>query len=815
MKRASLFLAAALALSPAATAVAVERQESPPKRLSIEELTERALAAGDRLSPGRMPLPSTHAATLQWTPLGPSPIAHDYWSTGPAAGRVSAVIVDPRDGDVAYIAAAQGGVWKTLNAGTSWTPLTDGLTSLASGALAFDPRDPDVIWYGTGEQHYSGDSFYGDGLFRSDDAGASWSKIATATLVGSYIARVVPHRQNPETLFVASSRGVVRSFNGGASWVVRLGGRWCDDLVVHPTNSDRVYAAMQGGGIYRTDNAAANWTKLGGGLPVNGFGRIQLAIAASNPLVLYASFSDPGGSLLGTYRTNDGGDTWTSLPAPNYLGGQGWYDHAIIVDPLNPDRCFAGGVFPYDENTAGVVRTENGGASWDDVTVSVDGSWVHPDQHNFAFGPDGRLWLVNDGGVWRTSDGGAHWTNANGNLNITQFYSIDVHPSDGNRILGGTQDNGTTLYEGVAAWPQVIGGDGGYCLFLWNQPNLFYTTYVALAPIFEWDDGTFLGTVTGPWENLGDRAEFTLAPLVQDFGTPNTMLAGTYRVWRTNDRGQNWAPISGDLAGGGDVLTALSVVNGAPDHIYSGASSGRLYVTTDAATWVRRDTGLPRKPIFDIALDPSNALHAWISADTAAGGRVWRTADAGLTWTNASGNLPAGVRGLCLAADFGVSPPTVYLGTDYGVYRSSDDGATWHHENAGIPSLAVYDLKFGPAGELVAGTHGRGMWRGTLPPVAVEPSRAPAALALAATNPARAPARIEFTLPSATEVTLEVFDVTGRRVREIARGPRVAGTHRALWDGRDHDGAPVAGGVYFYQLRAGGDSRALRFVLLK
>jgi photosystem II stability/assembly factor-like uncharacterized protein len=812
---AASFMLAALA----AAGVLAEERESPPERISREQAMDVAARSADQAPLGAVMRNQTFGTTsiLQWEPLGPKPIEYDYWSTGPASGRVSAVLVDPRDADVVYIAAAQGGVWKSTDAGSSWAPLTDHLSSLASGALCFDPRNPDVIFYGTGEQHQSGDSFYGDGLFKSTNAGSSWSKIASRADVGSYIARVATNPQRPETLYVASSRGFVRSLNGGASWTVTQSDDWVFDLEQHPTTANTLYITVTGFGIYRSTNAGASWTQLAGGLPTSGFDRVEIALAPSNPNVIYAGFATPGGSLFGMYVTTNGGTSWTQRTGtPNYLGTQGWYDHCIIADPNDADICYAGGVFPYQKGFAGVIRSSDTGNNWTDITFDNDGNSVHPDQHALAFGPDGTLWLANDGGVWKTSDGGANWINCNNGLEITMFYTVNPHPTDRDRLLGGTQDNGTVMYEGNPVWPQVIAGDGGYNVFLWNDPDTYFTTYVRLNPVYEWHLGTFVAERQGPWNS--DRISFTQGPLVVDPNFANGMFAGTHRVWRTNNKGQGWSLLSGDLSPSGGNLRAVTPAPGDPDLIYAASSRGEVSYTTNASTWTRRDDELPRRPINDLWVHPGNHDFAYLCADTTSGGRVWRTSNAGDTWTDVSGDLPLNLRALSLAADFAFTPPRLYVGTDYGVYSSQNDGVNWIKEElGGLPSLAIYDLAFTRlGGELIAATHGRGMWRGSVTVLAVgEQDPAVSGIALTVPNPARVPVGLDFRLLGDADVAVEVFDVTGRRVRVIERGPRIAGTHRVTWDGRDEHGAVAGNGIYFYRVASGATAYIAKFALLR
>ena len=815
--------AACLALLAWSAAGFADGRESPPERLSVDELLRRAHEIGDRVAVGARTGGATPLAPalLSWVPLGPAPITGDYWSAyGNAAGRVSAIIVHPTSASTAYIGAAGGGVWKTTNAGASWTVLTDGLSSISSGALAFDPSNSNTLYYGTGEQHYSGDSFYGDGLFRSTDAGVGWTKIASKTQVGNYIARVRVSPTSGSILFVASDIGVVRSIDGGSSWSVVLSGgpaSWCNDLVMDPSNSSVLYAALYGIGVYKSTDGGTIWALLAGGLPAAGLQRINLAIAPSNGLVLYASFVNASGGLLGMYRTANGGTSWTALGAtPNYLRTQGWYDNCLVVDPANANVCYAGGVFPYDAGDTGVIRTADGGASWTDITFGIDGASVHPDQQIMTIGPDGRLWLGNDGGVYTTTDGGLHWSDRNTDLGITQFYKIAVHPNDTGRMLGGTQDNGTLQYAGATAWPQLEAGDGGPSAYEWDSPNIYYSSYVTMFYLSRWNAGTYEGDVTGPWMAAGDRASFLNGPLTVDPNLPNTLLAGTYRAWRTANSGATWTSISGDLTDGG-VLRSIAVAWTAPNTIYTGSTDGVVYYTTDASTWTRRSTGLPVAFIPDLLVNPNDAQTVYTCARRGSGDRVFKTVNAGVAWTSVTGDLPGSVAPHSMVVDYLGTPPVLYLGTDFGVYSSTNSGVNWIKET-GVPNTAIFDLLIDSAGNLVVSTHGRGMWRAHVRDLVGVGAAAPSAsfvLRPVAPNPAAPPVTIRFQLPRAGSASLEIFDLLGRRVASLEVGDRDAGSHEVLWDGKDGAGTPVRGGVYLYRLRAAAFSQTRRLVLIR
>jgi photosystem II stability/assembly factor-like uncharacterized protein len=824
-----LGIACAFASPPLSQAVRAAEREV--EQISIDELTRRAAQSPDHapLGPVRGAVGKT---ALTWQALGPHPIINEYWSgNADASGRTCSIVVDPRDANVAYAAAAQGGVWKTTDGGTTWTPMTDGLSSLSSGALALDPANADIIYYGTGEQNYSGDCFYGDGLFRSGDGGVTWSKIGTKPQVGSYISRVAVQTGHSNVILVASDRGVVRSADAGTTWTVTQAGGWCTDLAIQRTGSDTMYAAINASGIYKSVNAGASWTKLGGGLPTTGFARINFALSPNYPRVIYASFvSSSSSGLLGMYRSINSGASWTLLSStPNYLGTQGWYDNVVIVDPIDPRTCYAAGVFPYSPGTKGMIRTTNAGASWTDITRGIDGSQLHPDMHALAFGPDRTLWTGNDGGVWKTRDRGAHWINCNHTLAVTQFYTVALHPMNPNFLLGGTQDNGALAFQGTDSWPEVSAGDGGPCAVEWDSPNIYYTTYIQLDPLYKYDNGSFVDDVTGPW--IGDRASWANSPLVVDPNAPNTILAGTYRAWRTANSGVSWTSLSGDLSGGGYLL-GMAVASGASNTIYSSSSSGRVYVTTDGVTWNPRYTGLPTSALPDVVVSPSTWQIAYVCADRTSGGRVYRTTDAGVTWTDVTGDLPSGLRGLALSVDFRTNPVTLYLGTDYGVYSSSDGGVHW--TNSSLASVAVYDLGLDLVNNyLVAATHGRGMWRapiGSAAAASIQVAHTPSAPSadvasgdhagrgitalLPVSLAERRGMRLSYSLAHANDVTLVIYDLMGRLVRVMDHGYRVEGTHTVTWDGCDTRNARAPRGAYVAHLTAGSYETTRRVMLI-
>ncbi len=721
---------AALALVPGARAQ--EPDDNP--RLRWEDAYRRRAYPFERIPPNalqraRAQLAATRGARLlgapppisgtQWQPLGPNAIP----LFGTSVGRMSAIAVHPTNASVIYVGGAQGGVWKTVDGGASWTPLTDRECSLAMGSIALDPVNPDIVYAGTGEQHFSGDSYYGCGLLRSTDGGATWTRLGASAFApgagGARISRVVlaPSTAGTPattTVFAASDLGLFRSTDGGGTWSELLvGALGCSsfptcaatDLVIHPTNDSILYAAIRTRGVYKTVDRGATWTALPSGFPTAQVGRINLALTPTAPDTLYASVHNTSTSqLLGIWRTLDGGGTWTPLAASGAsCGSQCWYDMYITVHPTTPTTIYFGGVSLY--------RSTDAGATFQNIT-----SFIHVDQHLMTFDPQDpqTVYAANDGGIYRSTNGGTSWTSLNTGLELTQFYEgISLHPSDRTIVLGGTQDNGTLQYTGVPNWLFVLGADGGYTAIDHDNPTVRYaetqwTANSGFGGPRRSDGGGFVLKVNGI--AAGDRAQF-IPPLVMDPVNAATLYFGTYRLYRTTDRAESWTAISPDLTGGSGTITAIAPAPTNRLAVYVGTNNGLLQLTTDGgASWAPRTSGLPNRFVQDIAVDRADWQTAYVAVSGFGTGHVFRTVNGGQTWNDVSGALPdVPVNAVILDP---ASRGIVLIGTDLGVFMSADSGGTWAPLDQGLPNVAVYDIAYNPAtATLIAATHGRGMFQ--------------------------------------------------------------------------------------------------------
>ncbi len=715
-----LALAAAAAPSPAAA----QENEQILGRMEYERIRlysggERNLAAlrldalrrKAAMPPGGMP--AMALVDTRWRALGPDRVMTGGTAT---AGRVSAIAIHPTDMNIVYAGGAQGGVWRSDDAGANWRPLTDRECSLAMGSIAIDPVDPDIIYAGTGEQHFSGDSYYGCGVLRTLDAGETWEQQGADVFVsrrdqgsgGARIARVVIDRATAgsagsTTVLAASTYGLYRSVDSGANWDLALEGI-ATDLVVDPTDPSVLYAAVYGQGVYKSTDTGASWTHSSTGMAagIEVARRINLAIAPSAPQTLYASLqtNESAGSGLLMYRTVDGAASWRHLPAEDAsCWYQCWYDMTIAVHPENPQTVYFGSLRLY--------RSIDGGQSF-----ANHHNGIYVDEHLLVFDTlrgANALYLANDGGVYRTINGGDSWTSLATNLAVAQYYrGIGLHPSIAGVTLGGTQDQGTQRSSsGTTVWEKVMGGDGGYTAFDAENPATWYaeTQWIANAGYI------------GPRKNgvlavAGiDRSErgLFIPPLVMDPIDSKRLYFGTRSLYRTDDSAESWVRIY-RTEGDREVVTSIGLAPSDPNTVYAGILWGQVVVTRDGgATWQEPGSGLPDRFIGDVAVHPDDPDQAYAVAGGFRTGHVFHTADGGLSWEDRTGNLPDHPVNAILydPADLG----GVFIGTDLGVFHSAAGGGTWERLDEDLPTVAVYDLAAQPGtGRLVAATHGRGMF---------------------------------------------------------------------------------------------------------
>ncbi|MFI5178051.1 MAG: hypothetical protein ACHQO8_05795 [Vicinamibacterales bacterium] len=745
VRSASLQMAMAVAIGKKPRAAAEAAGDSTKKRLAKLRLSAlaqaRALRGDDASRPARLrtrtlsdaapdgvDLVAPVAGSSNWVPLGPTaiPNGQTYSSVRVlVTGRVTAIVVDPTDANIIYIGTAQGGVWKTTDGGLSWTPRTDNEVSLAIGSLVMDPANHLVLYAGTGEGNFSGDSYYGNGILKTTDGGNSWTTLAQATFTGTRFSRLAVTPGTSSRLFAATGTGVYRSTDSGVTWTKMTGSSLptlnATDVGIDPTTPATVYAAFWGGGIYQSTNASAatpTWTKLAGGLPTSGFTRIALGISPSSPSTVYALMSGLSNAnpslayLVNRFlRSDDSGATWTNiaLPGSGNIGGQGFYNLNVAVDPTTPDIVFLSSI--------SLWKAVRSGATW---TITNVGATFHPDNHSLAIQPGNHLvvYAGSDGGVYRSADGGVTWSDTiNEGPCITQFEFIDQHPTSDAVVFGGTQDNGTEQFRNSPVFGHADDGDGGYCAVDRVQPNNVLSTYYGPSPKRSTQGGAF-GTWFDVSPGISGNSLF-YPPLALDQTNPNNIAFGTTLINLDAAQGTGGWPTQVTLAGITGEVAAIDYVNS--NLIYAGTTAGEVYrLAKSGATWTAtaiQASPLPGQWIWDVQARPDDANTIIVVMSGFGIAHVWRGVVApgggSATWTSVSGSgggalpdIPANA----LVID-PASPNTYYIATDVAVFRTTNAGTTWTQFSEGLPNCAVFDLRLhAPTRLLRAGTHGRGLW---------------------------------------------------------------------------------------------------------
>jgi hypothetical protein len=687
------------------------------------------------------------ASTKTWTWLGPSD----------RGGRTRAFVIDPRNPQVMFAGGITGGVWKSTTGGSDWTPLTDTLSNIAVGVLRPDPSNPSVMYAGTGEGYYAALNWQrGDGILRTIDDGQTWNFLpSTQNPDFYYVDDIEVSAHDPNRIYAATSTGVWRSPDGGATWSKVLAGTTpvgCVDLAIRTDRTPDTLFVSCGGvqgsqGIFRSVDGGTTWELVVGGIDGKKVGWATLAIAASNQDVVYASVADLNEAALGLIRSQGGGGqgTWTIQNRGKASGGPDWlaycekngftnggYANALGVDPTDPNRLWTGSIDMY--------RSEDGGATltpaaywWLDYEEDVtDGTpWIHADHHLVVFDPryngttNKTVYFTNDGGIFKTDDDRTPLTNPSCdenqqtlalnqtsfvNLNhgygVTQFVGGAVAP-DGGQVVAGTQDNGSYAFEGgrpTDAWQKVYFGDGGNSAYDPATKTAFVSNFDFSFAKTQ-DFVHFRDAVRG----IKDDGLF-YPPLEMDPANGSTLWTGGRFVWRTDNAGDLWIKQSESLPG---VVSAIAIAPGDSNRVYVGLNSGRIYRTTNGLssppTWTEVTGPLPPDMVGALAVDPTDPNTVYAGIKEFGVRHLWKSVDSGDTWLNVDGVVP----------DFPVNaiavnptnPAMVYAGTDMGVFESLDAGATWQVANENLATTIISRLVFaGASSRLYAFTFGRGAY---------------------------------------------------------------------------------------------------------
>ena len=701
----------------------VERRVYPTGDLSLLSLTaknyQEFLDAYQAENNSNKTTSSSMIASTTWTAVGPmGAISGNASGQFLKSGRMNFITIDPTNSNNLWVGAPAGGLWKSTNGGTSWTTNTDNLSVIGCSDLAIDPTNTSIMYLATGD----GDA--GDtrsiGVLKSTNGGASWVTTGLTNVVTNNftIRRLIINPSNPLILIAATSGGIYRTINGGTNWTqVATGSTF--DLEFKPGTPTTIYA---GGTTFRiSTDGGATFVTVSAGIPTTGVNRMAIAVTPANANYVYvlASNSSSNG-FQGFYRSINSATGFTQMATtPNLLGwatagndtgGQGWYDLCVAASPLNADEVVTGGV--------NVWRTTNGGTSW-----TIYGHWTgsgapftHADHHDLEYDAAGTLFNTNDGTVYRRT--ATAWQEISGTINISQIYKIGLSTLTPNLWITGHQDNGTSTWNGTT-YQARLGGDGMDCFIDRTNDNNMFGEYYNGALRRSTNGGVSWATVTtgltgtAPW----------VTPWKQDPQAATTLYCGYTNLFRSANLGTAWTALTA-IPGTG-TIREFAIAPSNNQVIYVLKSSG-IFKTTDAgATWTNVTGTVPvgsASPEF-ITIDPSDPNNAWVVlSGYSAGNKVFMTANGGTSWTNFTSNLP-NIPANCSVYQDGTAD-RIYVGMDVGVYYRDNVSATWTLYNAGLPNMPLSDLEISPANptKLVAASYGRGVWMvdvvGALPPPA-------------------------------------------------------------------------------------------------
>lgn len=695
--------------------------------------------------------------------------AFEFRNIGPAflSGRIADIAIDPNDENRWFVAVGSGGVWKTENSGTTWKPLFDEQNSYSTGCVTIDPTNSNVIWVGTGENVGGRHVAYGDGVYKSIDGGETWKNMGLTS--SEHISKIVVHPTNPNVVWVASQgplwnkggeRGVYKTTDGGISWKRVLGNsEWtgATELVIDPRDPEVLYAAtwdrhrtvaalMGGGpgsGLHRSTDGGETWTKLTQGLPTSNMGKIGLAISPQQPDVLYAAI-ELDRKTGAVYRSANRGASWVKM-SNTVSGGTGpHYYQELYASPHQFDRLYLMNVR--------VLTSEDGGKTF----VELKEEKKHSDNHAIAFKKNDPNYLMigTDAGIYESFDLAENWRYIK-NLPLTQFYKVAVNNAEPfYHVFGGTQDNGsaggpsaTDEVQGISNkhWYKTLFADGHQSATDPEYNDIIYAE-TQQGGLHRVDLTTGEPLAIQPQAFIGDPHErFNWdAPILVSPHNPARLYFASYRVWKSESRGDDWTPISGDLTRNEErlslpimgrqqswdnawdvmamsnynTITSLSESPIKEGLLYAGTDDGFVQVTENGGTnWTAipvTKMGLPERSfVNDIKADLHDENTVYVVLDNHKEGDfnpyVFKSTDKGKTWSSISSNLPKRTLLWRIVQDH-IDPNLLFIATEFGVYTSLNGGSSWQ-KLPGTPNMAFRDLTIQKReNDLVAASFGRGFY---------------------------------------------------------------------------------------------------------
>ncbi len=657
---------------------------------------------------------------VNWTSQGPNNIG----------GRMNCIAVHPTDDKIMLLGSASGGLFRTADAGANWIPVFDNQNTLAMGDVAFAPSDPNIVFAGTGDPNISAYPFVGTGIYKSTDAGLTWTYSGLSET--RIVSKIIIHPSNPSIVYAATMgspfernehRGLYKSTDGGTTWTkifYASNQAGVIDIAMPTQNPNTLYIAAwdrirtnsesitsgPASKVYRSFDGGTTWLPLAG-LPQTDNGRIGLAFSPTSTSIIAAIIANPDGELKGVYRTTNSGTTWTNIATPvvsqNIYNGMGWYFGKTFISPTGDIYALGIDVWRFKNNL------------WDNITeMSTD---VHVDMHDLAF-KGNTIYLATDGGAYKSETNGDIWRDIE-NISVTQCYRVSVSPHAKGKYWAGSQDNGTIVgsKNALNQWEILQRGDGFKVEFSPYVRKTFFTEQQQGNIWMTRDSGASFENATLGIQ-LSDRRAWDMPYFVSDF-VNQKCYAGTHKVYRSNFSTQlNWQAISLDLTKGNingeqfHVITALAESKKTEGLVYAGTSDGNVWIY-EQNSWFKISDSLPNRYVTSVRTSPTNQNSVYVThsgyKDNNNTPLLHFSANRGFTWKSLKGDLPD----LALN-DVYILPKhqdsILFVATDAGVYGTLNRGQQWQRLGKNMPLVPVYELELDTINRLlVAATHGRGV----------------------------------------------------------------------------------------------------------
>ncbi len=781
-----------------------------------------------------------------WNAIGPHNIG----------GRTLAIALNPQNPNTIYAGSAGGGLWRSFTAGKgvdAWDYISTGFPVLGVSAVTISPTDSNMMYIGTGEVYNYFDSqggvtvritrgSYGIGILKTNDGGITWTK----SLDWSYnqeravhVIRINPKNEN--IIWAGTTEGTFKSTDAGQTWTQMDATIMVTDLVINPVDTNIVFIACgnlgsAGHGIYRTMDSGGNWTQLSNGLPSSYGGKTLLSIYESSPNTLYASIGNGYWSGAGTWlcKTENNGDTWNIVSTQDYATYQGWFAHDVSVHPTLVNNLLTMGV--------DIWKSENGGSTF--TRKSIWSAWYfgrplpgdpegppnysHADHHDVVRHPTNpdTIYFATDGGIFRSLDNGETFEGCNGGYQTTQFYPGFISsPQDSLLSIGGMQDNSTAIYDGSLAWIRVIGGDGSWAAINPANDDTLYGSLQGLSMYRSVNHGN-------TWANISPNVSGSYVGFIAPFALggvaePNIIYAGGSFIYKSYNSGNSWTTTNNGLVLDGNPALSIAVSQSNSDIVYVTTapvnnSAGIFFTNDGGSSWLNITDTLPNRYPMDITIDPNDNSKVCVVFSGFGTSHAYKSSNSGIEWQDIGIGLPDLPTSSVVIDP--LYPNHIYVGNDFGIFVSTDDGASWQTFIEGLPdAVMAMDLSISQTNRMLrVATHGNGVFERKLldfvSDIPISKNSIPIDFELNQNypNPFNPNTKIKYSIYHPTNMSVIIYNSRGQEIKKLISNHYTRpGNYEILWDGKNNNGNIVSSGTYICKMAAGDKIESIKLTLVK